>query len=125
MSSTWSLVCHDTKQTIWIGQGNGQMSNFYYGEPATMERLKRFFQVTAGKPLVLLIDEVVHDLDDYTEFKPTRGPFYVWVDASCDNVTPDLVEARRWRDGFIADGRDDVYIVDVDNVIVQDHYEED
>ncbi|MGK2884354.1 MAG: hypothetical protein ACSLE8_06195 [Rhodococcus sp. (in: high G+C Gram-positive bacteria)] len=68
MSATWSLVCHETKQTIWVGQGNGEMSNFYYGEPHTMERLKRFLVATQGKQLVLLVDDIVHELD-YTEFE--------------------------------------------------------
>jgi hypothetical protein len=73
MSQTFSLVCHATKQTLWIGQGHGGvMSSFYYGEPKTMERLKRFLVATMGKNLVLMENERIANLLDetYTEFEP-------------------------------------------------------
>lgn len=68
MSRTFSLVCHDTKQRIWIGQGYEEMSSFYFGHRELMERLRRFFNATKGKNLVLLCD----DTDDecfYEEFE--------------------------------------------------------
>ena len=48
MSQTHSIVCHETKEMLWIGQGNGGMSCFYTGEPETMEAL-RWFLVKNGE----------------------------------------------------------------------------
>jgi hypothetical protein len=42
MSQTHSIVCHETKEMLWIGQGTGGMSCFYSGEPHTMEALRWF-----------------------------------------------------------------------------------
>ena len=42
MSQTHSIVCHETKEKLWIGQGNGGMSCFYTGESETMEALRWF-----------------------------------------------------------------------------------
>ena len=67
MSQTFSLVCHETKQQLWVGQGlYGVMSVFYSGQPLTMHRLGRFLNATRGKPIVLLREP---DFDDYTEFE--------------------------------------------------------
>jgi hypothetical protein len=67
MSQTWSLVCHDTKEKVWIGQGNGQMSNFYSCEPNTMEALRKFLIDTIGKKLEFICDDSDWDCIDYNE----------------------------------------------------------
>lgn len=57
MSQTFSIVCHETKQKVWVGQGWGLMTNFYRGDPKTMERLGDFLRTHEGKPLFLLCDD--------------------------------------------------------------------
>jgi len=70
MSATFSLVCHETRQTIWIGQGYvDDMEAFYSGDEETMTRLRRFLQATMGKPLVLLCDDVHDEIAEYEEFE--------------------------------------------------------
>jgi hypothetical protein len=70
VSQTFRLVCHETKQKIWIGQGWGAMDTFYSGEPETMERLGRFLVATIGKPLVVLNDgSDCGDWQEYQEFE--------------------------------------------------------
>lgn len=57
ISQTFSLLCHETRQRICVGQGgDDQMTNFYSGAPEIMGRLGRFLEATRGKPLVLLRD---------------------------------------------------------------------
>lgn len=46
--------------------------------------------------------------------------YYVWVEGSCDNVTEDLEEARRWEKDFLDAGREDVYIADIDNNVIDE-----
>ena len=67
MSQTFRLVCHETKQKIWIGQGWGKMDTFYSDEPETMGKLGRFLLETMGKNLVVLDDN--SDYDDCGEYK--------------------------------------------------------
>jgi hypothetical protein len=69
MSRTYSLVCHETQQALWIGQGrysDAGMTTFYSGMPVVMQRLGRFLEATRGKPLVLLSDD---ERPDYKEFE--------------------------------------------------------
>jgi hypothetical protein len=47
--------------------------------------------------------------------------FYVWCDSDCENATEDLEEARRWEKEFLDEGRD-AYIVDIDNIVVDETY---
>ena len=68
MSETFSLACHETKLRVWIGQGWGQMTSFYTGEPGTMERLRQFLNAHLNKPLVFVCndrDETVHAYDEF------------------------------------------------------------
>lgn len=70
MSQTFSLVCHETKQKLWVGQGWGAMTCFYGEMPDVMFRLGRFLEATRGRSLVL----VCNDTDgfassDYEEFE--------------------------------------------------------
>lgn len=70
MSKTFSIVCHDTKQRLWVGQGRGAMTTFYSGQPEIMARLGRFLEATRGKALfVLCNDEDVGDVLEYEEFE--------------------------------------------------------
>ncbi len=58
MSQTFSLVCKETRQRLWVGQGWGAMTTFYYADEKVTQRLGRFLEATRGKPLVLLcVDE--------------------------------------------------------------------
>lgn len=73
MSQTFQLVCHETKRWVWIGQGRNRGYNplitvFYTGDPEVMADLKLFFQVTMGKPLVLICNDITELPDDYHEF---------------------------------------------------------
>ena len=66
MSQTFSIVCDETKQKLWIGQGHGhKMTCLYSGEKETMENIRKFLDSTMGKPLRMVVDA---DLDDYAEF---------------------------------------------------------
>lgn len=70
MSQTFEIVCHETRQKIWVGQGWAEMTNFYSAEPVTMERLRRFLVATKGKPLVLMCAETdAGDWHDYEDFE--------------------------------------------------------
>jgi hypothetical protein len=73
MSQTFSLVCHETKQLLWIGQGHrGAMTNFYAGDPETMSRLGRFLEITRGKALVVVCNDTDgYDLE-YQAFEDTE-----------------------------------------------------
>lgn len=69
MSQTYSLVCHETRQSLWVGQGRGTMTTFYSGEASTMDRLGRFLAATQGKPLMLLCTDEGGDWIEYSEFE--------------------------------------------------------
>lgn len=70
MSKTFSLVCHETKQMIWVGQGSDTMTNFYGGQPGVMKRLGRFLEATRGKALTLICNDTEGVwLEDYEEFE--------------------------------------------------------
>lgn len=73
MSCTWALVCHTTRQKIWIGQGNSEMEGFYTGEPETMERLRCFLNETQGKPLEFICEDTNECADSYAEFGKEGG----------------------------------------------------
>jgi hypothetical protein len=86
MSRTYSLVCPETRQKIWVGQAHIEdgreagMTSFYSGVPETMERLGRFLQATRGKQLVLLCDDDNYNSDErgeefieYEEFEDPPG----------------------------------------------------
>lgn len=106
MSRTFALVCHETKLCVWIGQGNGPMTNFYTGDQNVMERLRRFLNEHKGKPLEFICHDDGDDWSEYAEFEdpdpepedpPDRltlftddfrhGAATIWI----DNPTEDLV----------------------------------
>lgn len=65
MSQTFSIVCHETKKRIWIGQGWGEMTILYYGVHSTMENLKRFLNDHIDKQLVFLCNDKNNEIYDY------------------------------------------------------------
>jgi hypothetical protein len=70
MSQTFSLVCKEAKLKIWVGQGWRTMDTFYSGMPDVMQRLGRFLEVTRGKQLALLCDDMQgSQFEDCVEFE--------------------------------------------------------
>jgi hypothetical protein len=65
MSRTFEIVCHETRQTLWIGQGK-DLNCFYSSNLEVMNKLGRFLQATLGKTLIVLDSEYVDS--DYQEF---------------------------------------------------------
>jgi len=68
MSHTYSLVCHETKKKIWIGQGWSGMTTFYSGSAETMEKLRRFLCDHYGKNIVFLCDIENETFCEYKEY---------------------------------------------------------
>lgn len=68
MSQTYSLVCHETRQRVWVGQGWGRMESFYSGEPATMRRLGTFLAAHEGHALMFLCEDTNESILDYREW---------------------------------------------------------
>ena len=67
MSRNYYFCCPETKEAIWIGQGEngtGYMDTFYSAEEKTMDNLIIFLNKNKGKNLIL-IDEHNEDLDKY------------------------------------------------------------
>lgn len=78
MALTFTLVCHETKQKIWVGQGHHHhethlptLEAFYSGDEKVMEALCRFLNATLGKPLMLVVEEFEENKEvwSYEEFK--------------------------------------------------------
>ncbi len=74
MSQTFSLICKETKKRIWIGQGWGKMTTFYYSEEKTMEALKRFLQDHQNLDLKFVCNDTFEDTsgeyyEDITDYK--------------------------------------------------------
>lgn len=68
MSRTFNLVCHETRQSLWIGQGPDRLTILYGNQT---ERLIRFLNATKGHPLFVLCDATDEgDWDEYDEFEP-------------------------------------------------------
>lgn len=49
--------------------------------------------------------------------------YYVWCDDDCENKTSSLIEAKKWRDEFLAEGRDSWIIDDNGNYITDGEVE--
>jgi len=89
MSRTYELVCHETRQRMWIGQGQEGMTHLYHG-PEQLKLLADFLEVTRGKSLVVLCNDTEgDDWLDYEEFDqalydlaPADSGLTVNVDAS-------------------------------------------
>lgn len=55
--TTYELVCHETRQTVWVGCGDpSQGMDTFYPEDSShaMGALVEFLKLTAGKPIVLM-----------------------------------------------------------------------
>ena len=75
MSQTHSIVCHATREKLWIGQGTGPMTNFYSGEKDTMEALSWFLEKNREHPLNIVCD----DLDNLSDYLCWSGTFNDWL----------------------------------------------
>ena len=76
MSQTFALVCYETKQKIWVGQGWNAMTTFYSGMPEVISKLGRFLEATRGRPLVLICqDTQAEDWEECEEFEDGGGEF--------------------------------------------------
>ena len=70
MSQIYSLVCHEIRGKIWIGQGWGEMTTLYSGESETMEGLKEFLNASKGRPIFFVCDdELPDDMDEVFDYK--------------------------------------------------------
>ena len=72
MSQTFSLVCHETKKRVWIGQGWGGMAVLYSGEQETMDALKKFLNDHLMDRLQFVCDDendFVFNYDEYGQSK--------------------------------------------------------
>ena len=76
MSQTHSIVCHATKERVWIGQGSGGISCFYSGEPATMEALRWFLDKNRYQDLAMICDDLDWDCLDYARWT-IGGPWQI------------------------------------------------
>jgi len=80
MSRNYNLCCKETKEYIWIGQGNngtGYMDTLYSDEEHTMEELTKFFNRTKGYDLVLM-DEHDERLQNYKEIEIRKSEIKQW-----------------------------------------------
>ena len=68
MSQHLSLVCKETKQRIWIGQGMGEMSVFYHNEPELMKKLQTFLNDHRDKDIVFLCNDQNDYVYDYKSY---------------------------------------------------------
>ena len=69
MSQTFRLVCHDTKKSLWIGQGWGSMTTLYSGEPTIMQALKRFLNEHRGRALEFVCSDLVSEDSGISEYE--------------------------------------------------------
>lgn len=68
MSRTYELVCRETRQKLWVGQGREEMDNLY-STPNALELLRGFLVATKGKALVLMCTDTEDgDWGDYEDF---------------------------------------------------------
>ena len=51
--------------------------------------------------------------------------YYVWNNGDCQNKTERLSEARLWEKEFLENGSKDTYILDENNVIIDESFIED
>jgi hypothetical protein len=75
MSQTHSIVCHATKERLWIGQGTGPMTNFYSREPKTMEALQWFLQKNRDHALRMICNDLDESCINYLCWS---GVYHSW-----------------------------------------------
>ena len=54
MSNSYSLVCHETKVKMWIGQGWKECDCLYVGNKQTDDVFLKFLNDNRGKPLYFI-----------------------------------------------------------------------
>jgi hypothetical protein len=57
MSQTFSIVCHETKRRVWVGQGWGKMQALYSDDKEAMANLRAFLNDHIGRPLEFVCDD--------------------------------------------------------------------
>jgi len=70
MSNSYSLVCHETKVKMWIGQGWKECDVLYVGDKKTIDIFLNFLNDNRGKPLYFIDnndDESVLEYKDYDD----------------------------------------------------------
>ena len=69
MSSNFRLICEETKQKIWVGQGwvDKGMETFYSDDKLTMIALGKFLREHEGKNIKLVNSDYYEGLDSYPE----------------------------------------------------------
>lgn len=80
--STWSLVCDDTKQSLWVGQHTSLYRDVH-------DDLEAFLYQNRGKNLRYIAD--CDECPDYIEVGCTGGPWEVYA---CSNVAGQLVKCH-------------------------------
>lgn len=78
MSLSFSLVCDETRQRLWVGQGHHDPTQNYapvmdvlYFDPVAACKLMRFLNATRDKPLRLVVNDYPETVPtlEYEEFK--------------------------------------------------------
>jgi hypothetical protein len=74
MSQTYSIICRETKQRVWIGQGDKEnIISYYYGSPVVMENLLGLLNSTIGKKLEAVCNNTNEEVYDFEEFTCRHG----------------------------------------------------
>lgn len=68
MSATFALVCHETQKRVWIGQGIGNMSNFYWAMPSVMNALAEFLRDHKDLPLFFVCQDHHDEVFAYEDY---------------------------------------------------------
>jgi hypothetical protein len=62
MSRTFELACFETRQSVWVGQGQSTDFYLYTKEDKVMSDLEQFLVKHIGKPLYFVDSEIISDL---------------------------------------------------------------
>lgn len=69
MSTSFFLVCHETKKAIHIASDGFSGWSFYSGEPECMNALRDFMEEHRRKQLEFMDEGRFFDLDGYLEYE--------------------------------------------------------
>jgi hypothetical protein len=69
MFHTFSLVCHETRTRIWLGQGWDTMTCFFGGDEQIQQDLRRFLVDHMEKPLRLVCDDPDAEMLKYARYE--------------------------------------------------------
>lgn len=79
MSFSYHLVCDETKESIWIGQGWDKMESLYYGEEEVMENLLKFLNKNRSpKTLRFIKDDEEYDYS-YKKYGDKSDFYYLII----------------------------------------------